>query len=75
MNHPNARFENRIYRLTVIDDMKMFLNDSFDLVVTSPPYDHLRASSGFTGHDAMFQKLPDVLNRLCGAVATDTDPA
>ena len=38
---------NKIYNMDCVEGMKMLLDNSIDLTVTSPPYDNLRTYNGF----------------------------
>jgi len=39
---------NKIYNMDCVEGMKLLDSESIDLVVTSPPYDNLRAYNGYT---------------------------
>ena len=52
---------NRIINGNCVDVMKNFPDNSIDLTVTSPPYDHLRVYSGFS---FPFEEIANQLFRI-----------
>jgi DNA modification methylase len=62
---------NIIVILDNIDGTKILPENSFDLIVTSPPYAPSRQTRGVSWYHATFQKIAEELRRLLGSVPTD----
>lgn len=48
IENSNVIEQNKVYQMDCVDGMKLMLDNSVDLVVTSPPYDNLRDYNGFS---------------------------